>query len=131
MKTTYIVLIGVVSLGAVGAYMYMKNKKAQDDLLSGSLPTTTPSGTAPSGAQTPNLSNVSDGVSPSDANLNLANANTLMGKINNLRTIAMRKCAFNQGTCIRERNDAIRELPKVIYQLSSLGYKFDNGLLEL
>ena len=111
MKTTNVILIGVVGVGAVGAYMYMKNKKAQDNLLSGSLPApatsqgggfaTTPAtsqggfvatpatsqgggfATAPatSGASTtPVLSTTSDGVSPSDANLNLANATVLVGQ---------------------------------------------------
>jgi hypothetical protein len=82
MKTTNtIILVGVLGVGAVGAYMYMKNKQAQNALLTGSLPATnqggatTPSGTTPSG--TPTLSTTSDGVSPNDANLNLANATIL------------------------------------------------------
>jgi hypothetical protein len=80
MKTTNVILVGVVGVGAVGAYMYMKNKKAQDDLLSGSLPATTPSGTpllaTPPLVSNPvgNLSTTTDGVNPSDANVNLANA---------------------------------------------------------
>jgi hypothetical protein len=92
MKTTnVIILVGVLGVGGVGAYMYMKNKQAQDALLTGSLPatnqggTTTPSGTTtttssttPSG--TPPLSTTSDGVSPSDANLNLANATVLVAE---------------------------------------------------
>ena len=99
MKTTnVIILVGVLGVGGVGAYMYMKNKQAQDALLTGSLPatnqggattpsgTTTPTGgattTTPTGggATTPPLSTVSDGVSPSDANLNLANATVLVAE---------------------------------------------------
>jgi hypothetical protein len=55
MKTSNVILVGVVGVGAVGAYMYMKNKQAQNALLTGSLPATnqggvtTPSGTTPSG----------------------------------------------------------------------------------
>ena len=76
--------------------MYMKNKQAQNALL-GALPTTnqddliTPSGTTTQtggsttttptgGSTTPNLSTQSDGVSPSDANLNLANATILVAE---------------------------------------------------
>ena len=107
MKTSSIILVGVLGVGGVGAYMFLKNKKAQDALLSGSLPATnqgggfvgtpttsgtttsgtttsgtTPSGTAPSGGgTTPNLSTQSDGVSPSDANINLANATILVAEI--------------------------------------------------
>jgi len=55
MKTKNIILLGVVGVGGVVAYMYMKNKQAQNALLTGSLPATnqggvtTPSGTTPSG----------------------------------------------------------------------------------
>jgi hypothetical protein len=109
MKTKYIILLGVVGVGAVGAYMYMKNKQAQNALLAGSLPATnqgggfidtttsgtttsgittsgtTTSGTTTSGGSTtPNLSTQSDGVSPSDANINLANATILVGEIKKL-----------------------------------------------
>jgi len=100
MKTTnVIILVGVLGVGGVGAYLYMKNKQAQNALLTGSLPatnqggattpsgTTTPTGGATStttttgGATTPPLSNVSDGVSPSDANINLSNAMLLVAEI--------------------------------------------------
>jgi hypothetical protein len=54
MKTTNtIILVGVLGVGGVGAYLYMKNKQAQNALLTGSLPAinqggaTTPSGTTP------------------------------------------------------------------------------------
>jgi len=103
-STNVIILVGVLGVGGVGAYMYMKNKQAKDALLSGSLPatnqggattpsgTTTPTGgattTTPTGggATTPPLSTVSDGVSPSDANLNLANATILVAERATLQT---------------------------------------------
>jgi hypothetical protein len=100
MKTTnVIILVGVLGVGGVGAYMYMKNKQAQNALLTGSLPatnqggattpsgTTTPTGgattTTPTGGATttPTLATQSDGVSPSDANVNLANATILVAEI--------------------------------------------------
>ena len=97
MKTTNIILLGVVGVGAVGAYMFMKNKQAQNALLTGSLPATnqlgafvdtpttsatTTSGTTTSGGSTtPTLATQSDGVSPSDANINLANATFLVAEI--------------------------------------------------
>ena len=97
MKTSNIILLGVVGVGAVGAYMYMKNKQAQNALLIGSLPAnnqlgafvdtpttsgTTTSGTTTSGGSTtPTLATQSDGVSPSDANVNLANATLLVAEI--------------------------------------------------
>lgn len=105
MKTTSVILLGVVGVGAVGAYMYFKNKQAQDALLGalpatnqlGGLPstpttTTTPTGgattptggatttTPTGGSTTPNLSTQSDGVSPSDANINLANATIMVAE---------------------------------------------------
>jgi hypothetical protein len=98
MQTKYIILLGVVGVGGVVAYMYMKNKEAQNALLTGSLPatnqggattpsgTTTPTGgatttTPTGGSTTPPLSTTSDGVSPSDANVNLANATILVAEI--------------------------------------------------
>jgi hypothetical protein len=101
--TSVIVLVGVLGVGGVGAYMFLKNKKAQDALLSGSLPATnqgggfasapTTSGTAttPSGTA-PQLSTTSDGVSPSDANINLANATILVAERAVLQTKTKVSC---------------------------------------
>jgi hypothetical protein len=95
MKTTnVIILVGVLGVGGVGAYMYMKNKQAKEALLTGSLPATnqggaTTSGTTTSGTTTSgtsSLSTTSDGVSPSDANLNLANATILVAERATLQT---------------------------------------------
>jgi len=110
MKTTnVIILVGVLGVGGVGAYLYMKNKQAQNALLTGSLPATnqggatTPSGTTtssttPSGTTT--LSTTSDGVSPSDANLNLANATVLVGE----RALALKA---SKNSCLGSVGDAI------------------------
>lgn len=117
MKTTSVILLGVVGVGAVGAYMYFKNKQAQDALL-GALPatnqlggfvstpttTTTPTGgattptggatttTPTGGSTTPNLSTQSDGVSPSDANINLANATILVADRKRLVSATKASC---------------------------------------
>jgi hypothetical protein len=182
MKTTNVILLGVVGVGAVGAYMYMKNKQAQNALLSGSLPapatsqggfvatpatnqggfatapTTNQGGfaTAPTTNQgggfataptTPALSTVSDGVSPSDANINLANATVLVGQ----RAILQAKIKAplpstgfsigGWGTSQTEaekartramvaREVAKKELVELDKKLASLGYKVDaNGSL--
>jgi hypothetical protein len=165
MNTTNVILIGVVGVGAVGAYMYMKNKKAQDNLLSGSLPATTPSGTpllatpplattnqggvldtiirqatAPTGTP-PALSTESDGISPSDANLNLANATVLASK----RAIVFKKAYgglryttsvqkdflgnFKEVTTSNfvEVGRAKEELKKIDANLAKLGYKVTSG----
>jgi hypothetical protein len=102
MKTTNIILLGVVGVGAVGAYMYMKNKQAKEALLSGSLPATNqggvtipstiPSGTTPSGttpsATTPTGTTTSGTTAqnsevflPSDNDLKLVEATVLLGEI--------------------------------------------------
>jgi hypothetical protein len=91
MKTTNIVLIGVVGVGAVGAYMYMKNKKAQDNLLSGSLPAKNKGGATLSGTppkSTPPKGNAPSGTTatntvflPSGNDLKLVEATVLLGKI--------------------------------------------------
>jgi hypothetical protein len=92
MQTKYIILIGVVGVGAVGAYMYMKNKQAQNALL-GALPSinqggvTTPSGTTTSGT-TPSVPTAdlaiglsNDGIQPSQYALNLENAQRIVSDI--------------------------------------------------
>ena len=163
MKTTnVIILVGVLGVGGVGAYMFLKNKKAQDALLSGSLPatnqggattpsgTTTPTGgattTTPTGggATTPPLSTTSDGVSPSDANLNLANATVLVAERKGLVARAKASClsqptlssgGFVSGTtmsaagisasCQASRELAKKQLVELDAKLAKLGYKVD------
>jgi hypothetical protein len=160
MNTTNVILIGVVGVGAVGAYMYMKNKQAQNALLSGSLPasTTAKAGgflTAPatnqgggfvdqpttSAGTTPVLSTTSDGVSPSDANLNLANATVLVSQ----RAVLVAKIkaplpsatksvgGFMGGlttnpaysSALASRLAAQKQLVELDKKLATLGYKVD------
>lgn len=158
--TSVIVLVGVLGVGGVGAYMFLKNKKAQDALLSGSLPATnqgggfvgtpttsgtttsgtttsgtTPSGTAPSGGgTTPNLSTQSDGVSPSDANINLANATILVAEraVLQAKTKAPLPKMFEFGKLNPEHTKALtsralaqKQLVELDAKLAKLGYKVD------
>jgi hypothetical protein len=120
MKTTYIVLIGVVGVGAVGAYMYMKNKKAQDNLLSGSLPATTPTGTPSSGTPP-------KGTPPivKEVNLDEVNFNTVLNAIKNFVPLK----APNQFLRKQyEQRNAMRK-EALIKKFAELGYKFENGLV--
>jgi hypothetical protein len=145
MKTTYIVLIGVVGVGAVGAYMYMKNKKAQEDLLSGSLPAT-PSGTPTSGTPplattplipTPNLTEPVKIIG--DANLdafNLQQTLDQLKKLNDkLREKEPTKMFLGKITQDWKNWDNFRKIgyksgyKKITDKLAKLGYKYDNGLL--
>ena len=165
MKTkNTIILVGVLGVGAVGAYMYMKNKQAQNALLTGSLPatnqggattpsgTTTPTGgattTTPTGggATTPPLSTTSDGVSPSDANLNLANATVLVAERKGLVARAKASClrsgassvpsgggllgstmssSASYTSCASSRELAKQQLVALDANLAKLGYKVD------
>jgi len=154
MKTTNVILLGVVGVGAVGGYMYMKNKQAQNALLSGSLPApaTNQGGFAPTPATnqgggfateptTPALSTVSDGVSPSDANLNLANATVLVAT----RAVlyAKMKAPFIKRPQIRDSftgmlsdsgfgdyakgvQSAQKGIVEIDKKLANLGYKLDS-----
>jgi hypothetical protein len=171
MNTTNVILIGVVGVGAVGAYMYMKNKQAQNALLSGSLPASTTSKgggflTAPAtnqggglltppatnqgggfvdqpttSAGTAVLSTTSDGVSPSDANLNLANATVLVSQRAVL--VAKIKAPLPSSTisvggfiggvktnpayvsALASRESAKKQLVELDKKLATLGYKVD------
>jgi hypothetical protein len=151
MKTSnVIILVGVLGVGGVGAYMYMKNKQAQNALLTGSLPATnqggatTPSATTPSG--TSPLSTTSDGVSPSDANLNLANATVLVGDRKRIVSATKASCLGSVGSsipsgggfghsifssgassasCYASRELAKKQLVELDAKLAKLGYKVD------
>ena len=103
MKTkNVIIIVGVLGVGAVGAYMFLKNKKAKDALLSGSLPATnqggatassgtttsdtttssnTTSGSAASGSDIPIGLSTTDGIQPSNYALNLENAQRIVSDI--------------------------------------------------
>jgi hypothetical protein len=156
MKTTNVILIGVVGVGAVGAYMYMKNKQAQNALLSGSLPATTPSGTPPSG--TAPSGTAPSGTAPSgtqpliptpnltepvkisgDANLDAFNLQQTLDELKNLdirgRQPLPQKFFFGQ---YNPKYDSAYYFKKYTYpkqraiiveKLAKLGYKFDKGLL--
>ena len=153
MKTSSVILLGVVGVGAVGAYMYFKNKQAQNALL-GALPATNQLGgfvstpttttTPTSGATTPTLSTTSDGVSPSDANINLANATVLVADRKKLVSESKKSCispsatyggGFMSGTtmsiaafgasCNASRELAKKQLVELDAKLAKLGYKVD------
>ncbi len=155
MKTTnVIILVGVLGVGGVGAYLYMKNKQAQNALLTGSLPATNQGGaTAPSGTTTPSgtspLSTTSDGVSPSDANLNLANATVLVSDRKRLVSATKASCLGTGGSgvpsgggfgsfgsslstsgasfasCEGSKQLAKKQLVELDAKLAKLGYKVD------
>jgi len=149
MKNIIIYILGTTVLVG-GAFLFLQNKKKQDanklaelDKLGG----TTPSGTTPSGT-TSNLSTTSDGVAPSDANLNLANATVLVGKRAGLVSTASKSClqSFNPVTinpamggmfsgsssnnntyhlCIASKQGAKEQLVELDKKLAGLGYKVD------
>ena len=152
MKTTNIVLIGVVGIGAVGAYLYMKNKKAQDNLLSGSLPATTPTGTPSSG--TPPLATTPLIPTPKltekveinkDPNLDAYNLQETLEQLKNLDNkykvnpypARIKQNIFYGGTPnpawegwnYSKKIQYPKQRAIIVEKLAKLGYKYDNGLL--
>jgi len=129
MKTKYIILLGVVGVGGVGAYMYMKNKQAQNALL-GALPTTnqggliTPSGTTTSGT-TPSTQTFptadlaiglsTDGISPTQRALDLENAQRIVSDIEWLLPRANNYIGKKFMTELTQKNA----------DLEKLGYRYD------
>lgn len=151
MKTTNVILIGVVGVGAVGAYMYMKNKQAQNALLSGSLPATTPSANTPS-ATAPSKTTQSEAPAPliptpnlietptpiKDLNLDAYNLQETLDKIKALNArLAKEPNKYFFGQITKEwksweyfRNNLYKKQKDILTaRLASLGYKFDKGLL--
>ena len=151
MKTTNVILFGVVGVGAVGAYMYMKNKKAQDDLLSGSLPATTPTGTPSSGTPssgTPPLATTPLIPTPKltekveinkDPNLDAYNLQETLEQLKKLdarynskepsRKILGKINKEWEGWNYFRKVTYKKQKEILVAKLSSLGYKFDKGLL--
>ena len=127
-----------------GAYLFLKNKKAKDLAKLDEIGGATPSGTT-SGGTTSSLSNTSDGVTPSDANLNLANATILATQRKTLNATANKSClglssnttigGFGTGTpffnigasssCNAEKLVAKNKLIELDKKLATLGYKVD------
>jgi hypothetical protein len=152
MKNTVIYILGATVLVG-GAYLFLKNKKAKDlaklDEIGGATTggaTTggTTTGGTTSGGTTSNLSTTSDGVSPSDANLNLANATILATQRKTLNATANKSClglstnttigGFGTGTpfnigasssCNAEKLGAKKQLVELDKKLATLGYKVD------
>jgi hypothetical protein len=154
MKNSIIYILGATVLVG-GAYLFLKNKKAKDlaelDKLGGTTTGgttsggattggTTPSGTTPSGT-TPPLSTATDGVAPSDANINLANATVLVAKRNNLKPCSS-ELSFSGGggygyggsggsvsigaeITTASREERIKILAELDKKLADLGYKVD------
>ena len=158
MKTTNVILIGVIGVGAVGAYMYMKNKKAENALLSGSLPATPPSATPPSAtppsATPPNSTTPQNNevFLPNNNDLKLLDATVLLGKIKQaqLANVESKKPFTGQkrtgvGYGVLEANtneyksylaikdNATKILKGLIIELLNLGYELDanNNLVKL
>jgi type II secretory pathway pseudopilin PulG len=118
MKTKNIILLGVVGVGAVGAYMYMKNKQAQDAMLqqqaidmaklqNGS--TTTASDSAVISATT------TDGISPTQRALDLENAQRIVSDIEWLLPRANNYIGKKFMTELTQKNA----------DLEKLGYRYD------
>ena len=134
-KSLIYIVGGTVLVG--GAYLFLKNKKAKDLAKLNEIGGATTGG-ATTGGNTSSLSNTSDGVAPSDANLNLANATVLANEIKaidkEMSTPFMGQKTVggmfgNETPEYRAYNYMaatykIRREPKVT-ELAKLGYKLD------
>ena len=168
MNKSVIYIVGATVLVG-GAYLFLKNKKAKDlaklneiggattggattggATTGGATTGGATTGGTTSGGTTSSLSNTSDGVTPSDANLNLANATVLVGQRANLVKSANKSCItlnfsgnsyayfFGSGiyssnsfasnsnsNCVASRNFAKKQLVELDKKLATLGYKVD------
>jgi hypothetical protein len=116
MNKSVIYIVGATVLVG-GAYLFLKNKKAKDLAKLDEIGEATPSGT------TSNLSTTSDGVTPSDASINLSNAVVLVPQ----RMDLYRKTRNEKNLGYKQLLAKLVEIDK---KLANLGYKVDaNGLL--
>ena len=136
MNRQYLIYGGLV-VGAIGLFFLVKNKNKGEGLLDNlgintqgntteaPINSTPPLATPPL-VSTPigNLSTTSDGVSPSDANVNLANATVLAGE----RKILVGRATGTlkgEATTPSSRNKGKFELAELDKKLANLGYKVD------
>ena len=146
MKNTVIYILGATVLVG-GAYLFLKNKKAKDlaklDEIGGATTGGTTTGGTTSGGTSSSLSTTTDGVTPSDANLNLANATVLVGQRAILNATANKSClglydsSLGSGwgvdlnknreynSCQSSKFVAKKQLVELDKKLATLGYKVD------
>ena len=109
--------------------MFLKNKKTKDKEKLAELGGATSSGTSSS------LSTTSDGASPSDANINLANATILVGQRAVLNATIIKPCESERGfginrtsadlVCMINKGKAKTQLVELEKKLATIGYKLD------
>ena len=141
MKNSILYIVGALALLGGGAFLFLRSKKSKDKdkLALAEMQNATvgvASGGATSGGASSSLSTTSDGVSPSDANINLANATILVGQrdilVGKTKEPYTQSRSGNQRTdilayakylsVIRTANTQLVELDK---KLATLGYKVD------
>ena len=123
MKTKNIILLGVVGVGAVGAYMYMKNKQAQNAMLQQqaidmaklqSVNTNATTTSVPTADLAIGLSN--DGISLTQKMLDLENAQRIVSDIAWL---------FPRAANPHTGQKFMTELTQKNADLEKLGYRYD------
>jgi hypothetical protein len=123
MKTSSVILVGVLGLSGVGAYMYMKNKQAQNALLTGSLPATNQGG-----ATTPSGTNTSEATPPIVKEINL-DAINFENALNALKNFVPAKAPHPIFIRKFEQINAER-YAKLTKRFAELGYKYENGIVK-
>ena len=147
MKNSLTYILGATVLVG-GAYLFLKNKKAKDLAKLNEIGGATTGGTT-SGGTTSGGTTSGDGVAPTDANLNLANATILATQRKTLNATANKSCitlgyasfigggVFGGGIgtpsvsigasteCDTEKLGAKKQLIELDKKLATLGYKVD------
>jgi hypothetical protein len=123
MKTKYIILLGVVGVGAVGAYMFMKRKQSQNAMLQqqaidmAKLQTGTgTTGSTTSASDSAVISaTTTDGISPTQRAMDLENAQRIVSDIEWLLPRANNYIGKKFMTELTQKNA----------DLEKLGYRYD------
>jgi type II secretory pathway pseudopilin PulG len=119
MKTSSVILIGVVGVGAVGAYMFIKRKQSQNTMLQQQAidMQKLQSGTTTSASDSAVISaTTTDGISPTQRALDLENAERIVSDISWLLPRA------NNFT----GKKYLEELKQKNADLEKLGYRYDS-----
>jgi hypothetical protein len=119
MQTKYIILLGIVGVGAVGAYMFMKRKQGQNAIVQQAqmqlMSSLENSSTTTASDSAVILATTTDGISPTQRALDLENAQRIVSDISWL----LPRANENFGKRYLE------ELKQKYADLEKLGFKYD------
>jgi hypothetical protein len=124
--TNAIILVGVLGVGGVGAYMYMKNKQAQNALLIGSLPATNQGGGFVNTPTTSGTTTSSTTPIVKEVNLDTINFENALNALKNFTPEKAPHPMFKR----KYEEITAKRYAILTKRFAELGYKYENGIVK-